>query len=395
MEDTTTQQGPSVESAEGPDLDLGGLLLGAPGFYVAVIDSNNRVARANRGLETLSGFSQQELQGKVLQALIQEPLAELLAQVRLNEAPRELEAAFYPAGGEPRRLRWNFLPLSQPQGWIIATGVEVPQPERRQAARQDQQRFLEKILSTVSNFICIYDIAEKSFTFSNRGLGEYMGFSSETPLVNGVSLFQTLLHPDDAGVVEAFFSRLESAADSEVHEVEYRLRHGSGDFHWILNRVAPYSRGKDGRVRQVLGVAQDITPRRTAEELHLRQVEIIESTPDVVATIRPDGTLVYLNWAGRELTGLRSGDLSGASLRDITATGEFECILKESLPTAVRDGYWAGDASIKAEDGEGVAVSLVIVAASVARFPGGIPFVDRAGYARYAPHGGQPAPGTG
>ena len=39
---------------------------------------------------------------------------------------------------------------------------------------------------------------------------------------------------------------------------------------------------------------------------------------------------------GRELTGLRSGDLSGASLRDITATGEFEQILKESLPTAVR-----------------------------------------------------------
>ena len=28
-------------------------------------------------------------------------------------------------------------------------------------------------------------------------------------------------------------------------------------------------------------------PRRTAEELHLRQVEIIESTPDVMATIRP------------------------------------------------------------------------------------------------------------
>ncbi len=236
-------------------------------------------------------------------------------------------------------------------------------PTRTAAGRQqDQQHFLEKILGTVANYIYIYNPAEKIFTFSNRGLGEFMGFTSETPTVNGVGLFQALLHPDDAGIVDAFFSRLQGAADSEIHEVEYRLRHGSGDFHWILNHAAPYSRGADGRVTEVLGVAQDITPRRTAEELHLRQVEIIESTPDVVATIRPNGTLVYMNWSGRELTGLRSGDLSGASLGDITATGEFERILREACPPRCRMVAGAGDASIKAEDGEDVAVSLVIVA---------------------------------
>ncbi len=368
MDGTKTPQGPYPEHNSGPngsdslDLDLGNLILEAPGFLVAVVDRNNHITRANANLERISGFTQDELRGKTLQALIQEPLAGLFDQLRQTGSPRELESSLEQANADPLRVRWNFQPLAQPSGWLLATGVDMGHTLHRGADFQDPRLFLSKLLQAETNFISIFDLVEQRFVYSNRGLGAFMGYSIETPIVNGVDLFHALLHPEDAAQVNAYYLDLVNLADGETREMEYRMRHADGEFHWLSNRCLPFSRRPDGQAHLILSISQDITPRRTAEELHLRQVEIIESTPDVVATIRPDGTLVYLNWAGRQLLGLGLEDLSGLSLRDMASPGEAEYILRESIPAAVRLGYWAGDASLCGDNDEQVAVSLVIVA---------------------------------
>jgi diguanylate cyclase (GGDEF)-like protein len=47
-------------------------------------------------------------------------------------------------------------------------------------------------------------------------------------------------------------------------EVEYRVRHAYGDWHWLSVRDTPLILPKDGPVRYILGVAEDINERRTA-----------------------------------------------------------------------------------------------------------------------------------
>ncbi|HMN59197.1 MAG TPA: PAS domain S-box protein, partial [Anaerolinea sp.] len=360
MDDTTSPQGSGDGRVD--NLDLGSLILEAPGFLLAVIDQNNRLARTNANLEKTSGFSSQELRGKRLQSLVLEPLAEVLKRARASGMAEEMVTGLNQADGETIRVRWRFTALPEPAGWVMAVGAVLPGAGEPAGPIPTQVAFLKKLLATEAGFVHVYDLEQGRFVYSNHSLADFMSHSPDRLPKEGGDLFQALLHPDDAAPLGAYLEELKNAPEGQIREIEYRLRHADNSYHWILNRATPYSRDPAGRVRQVMGIAQDITPHRTAEELHLRLVEIVETTPDVIATIRPDGTLVYMNWAGRELLGLRLQDVIGYSLRNFTPPDVTEHILHESIPAAVRDGSWTGEATLTGEDGEDVAVSLVLVA---------------------------------
>ena len=101
-----------------------------------------------------------------------------------------------------------------------------------------------------------------------------------------------------------------------------------------------------------------------ATDMQTLLTEVVESTPDVVAILRADERLVYLNWAARELLGVNENNLTHSSLHDLRPQWVVELIQREGFPGAVRDGYWSGEAALLSVNGEEVPVSLVIVAHS-------------------------------
>ncbi len=122
---------------------------------------------------------------------------------------------------------------------------------------------------------------------------------------------------------------------------------------------------------RLLAMGVEITRQKQAEQraeemtaagLHTLLTEVIESTPDVVALLRADERLVYLNWAGREMFGVSTDNLTHYSLNNLRPTETVELIQREGLPAAIREGYWSGEAVLQAAGGEEVPVSLVIVA---------------------------------
>jgi PAS domain S-box-containing protein len=65
---------------------------------------------------------------------------------------------------------------------------------------------------------------------------------------------------------------LAALADGEVFETEYRVRQRDGSYRWLRSRVAALSRTASGQLQRVVGVTQDITDRKRAEEA-LRESE--------------------------------------------------------------------------------------------------------------------------
>jgi PAS domain S-box-containing protein len=63
----------------------------------------------------------------------------------------------------------------------------------------------------------------------------------------------------------------------------------------------------EGLVSGAILVWHDITAREEAEEMRNRLIAILEQTPDVISTSSVDGSLLYLNRAGREILGLAEG----------------------------------------------------------------------------------------
>ena len=78
----------------------------------------------------------------------------------------------------------------------------------------------------------------------------------------------------------------------------------------------------------LLAAGVEISPPRQpgpgelpATDMQTLLTEVVESTPDVVAVLREDERLVYLNWAGRELLGVNENELTHASLHDLRPHG--------------------------------------------------------------------------
>jgi PAS domain S-box-containing protein len=72
-----------------------------------------------------------------------------------------------------------------------------------------------------------------------------------------------MFHPDDRDNAWALWRH--SLATGEVYEVQYRLRHHSGEYHWTLGRALPI-RNDAGKIIRWMGTCTDIHDQKLAEE---------------------------------------------------------------------------------------------------------------------------------
>jgi PAS domain S-box-containing protein len=102
--------------------------------------------------------------------------------------------------------------------------------------------------------------------------------------------------------------------------------------------------------------------RKQAEEARARLVAILEATTDFVAIAGVDHRVLYLNRAGRALTGLTPAeDASRRTLLDFYPEEGCKALRNNALPAALLKGAWSGEAVLKGPGGV-VAVSQVVLA---------------------------------
>jgi serine phosphatase RsbU (regulator of sigma subunit)/anti-sigma regulatory factor (Ser/Thr protein kinase) len=83
------------------------------------------------------------------------------------------------------------------------------------------------------------------------------------------------LHPEDAArVLQAFAAHLRG--ETAVFDSEYRMRHKSGDWVWILDRGRIIERDRNGAPLRVCGTHLDITFRKVAEQALQREKQLLE-----------------------------------------------------------------------------------------------------------------------
>src|SRR5262249_8238638 len=73
------------------------------------------------------------------------------------------------------------------------------------------------------------------------------------------------------------------APDGSVLEIEYRMKHRDGEWRWVASREMVFMRDADGWPLEILGVAQEITERKQAEEDLQRANRRYQITLDALA----------------------------------------------------------------------------------------------------------------
>lgn len=92
-----------------------------------------------------------------------------------------------------------------------------------------------------------------------------------------------------------------------------------------------------------------------------RLVDVIDRTPDLIATSTPSGEVSYMNRAAREI--LELGDMPASEVkRDMVyPRWALDIIEKVGIPAAVANGSWSGETALLSRSGREVPVSQVLI----------------------------------
>ncbi|MEG4326460.1 PAS domain S-box protein, partial [Microcoleus sp. herbarium5] len=106
----------------------------------------------------------------------------------------------------------------------------------------------------------------------------------------------------------------------------------------------------------------EITARKRAEQKQARLTAILEATSDLVEVYDAAGHSVYLNKAGQEMLGMSPEEArSSFSIDSVLAPSARAKFHNDIIPTALREGRWAGEILFLSRDGEEIPVSQVLI----------------------------------
>ncbi len=166
------------------------------------------------------------------------------------------------------------------------------------------------------------------------------------------------IHPEDLPYWQSHISA--ALEDGQAYEFDFRAVLPDGTSRVIATH-GECRRDTDGIIDVMWGTVQDITERKAAEQDRARLLQILEATPDFVGIADIRGELMYINQAGRELLGLKKDEKPRAMQRYYPAWAR-KLIIKEGIPTALREGLWLGESAFLAPDGQEIPMSQVILA---------------------------------
>ena len=119
---------------------------------------------------------------------------------------------------------------------------------------------------------------------------------------------------------------------------------------------------ENGIVFGLGGIVIEISDRKRAEQKQARLTAILEATSDLVGVCDATGHSVYLNKAGQEMLGMSPEEArSPFTIDSVLAPSARAKFHNDIIPTALREGRWAGEILFLSRDGEEIPVSQVLI----------------------------------
>ena len=129
-------------------------------------------------------------------------------------------------------------------------------------ANQDLQtstQFRQQLTDLTPNILYIFDLVAQKNIYCNPFITELLGYTPTELQKFKDGVVDELIHPEDLPILKEHFGNCILLEEEQYLEVEYRIKSNSGQWHWLHDKNAVFSRDSDGKAKQILGIAQDIT----------------------------------------------------------------------------------------------------------------------------------------
>ncbi|MBD1829866.1 PAS domain S-box protein [Microcoleus vaginatus GB1-A2] len=246
---------------------------------------------------------------------------EKVAELKARNTVVPFEKEFIRSDGSrvPVLLGSTFLEGTQQLG--VSFVLDLSERKQAKSELQKHQQLLESILTTIPNFLYIYDAVKNKNIYANESVTAILGYTVKEWQELGTDAIVKLVHSEDLLKVITGMDRLKHSSNPyETDEIDYRIKHKNGEWRWVHARSTIFKRTPDGQMRQIIGSVLDISDRKQAEESLKQQKELLQTifdnVPIMLAFLDKNG---QINWVNRHWEQVLGWSLAEIKDRDILA----------------------------------------------------------------------------
>ncbi|MBD3884010.1 PAS domain-containing protein [Phormidium tenue FACHB-886] len=240
----------------------------------------------------------------------------------------------YHPNGKLIWLQINAHPLFQANGTVpyavVSTFREMPELEQTLnpfAQVPQNPQFIEQVIQHLPGVVYLFDVVAQQPVYISPQAVELLGYSVDVALEMGANFVTTMMHPDDRARLPLHFEQVDRVESGNAVEFQYRMLHLNGEWRWFASQDRVFRRTPNGRLHQVLGIAQEITAQKGIEaersrmeqelrEANYRITSVLESMTDAFLAVDCNWRFSYVNQGAEQILGKSRNVLLGKILWD-------------------------------------------------------------------------------
>ncbi|MDJ0618722.1 MAG: PAS domain S-box protein [Calothrix sp. MO_192.B10] len=271
----------------------------------------------------------------------QVPAIPIIVQTGLNDETLAMRAM--------QQGAQDYLVKGQASGDLLVRCMRYAMERQRaeEALRQSEERFRSLsasapigIYQTNADGICIYtnDLWQE---ISGLTLAESLGDA----WVKGI-------HPDDREMVVAAWERFLKNGDE--FSLEFRFLTPQGDVRWVFGR-ATAMQSEGGKIIGYVGVNEDISQRKQAQEKIREQAALLDVTTDAIFVRDLENRILFWNKGAEHIYGWQESEVYGKNTSELFYQ-ETPPEVEAALLATMSRGKWQGELSKLTRSGNEILV---------------------------------------
>ncbi len=235
-----------------------------------------------------------------------ERVIDLWYQHSSKDEPYEAEYRIKKYNGEYRWHLGRSNPVKAADNTIdfwIGTVTDIDELKETQEKLKASKRFTQTLIDNSPDIIIITDYINNKNTYSNKVIGQVLGYDEKILELPSSEYFEKYLHPEDLPKINRLIESIRAdTSDDNIHNLIIRVKDIHEKWHWLQTKAMIFSRTQTGVVKDILFYYTDITSIKETE-LKLKESirftdKIAEASPDLITILDfPTLRFTYVNRA--------------------------------------------------------------------------------------------------
>jgi PAS domain S-box-containing protein len=163
------------------------------------------------------------------------------------------------------------------------TGTITDVTEKKDTEKQLKRslNFIDKVINSSPFDVFVYDVQEEKNIFVNDNVVNTLGYSAKEVQDMGTAFLTKVIYPGDLEIFNKNHAKLKELGQSTT-TFELRVVASDGTVKWLNNNISVFSKDDHGRIKEVIGIARDITEKKEAEEYLRDNIHFVNKITETI-----------------------------------------------------------------------------------------------------------------